>query len=217
MKVRQTNSTAKKTTSEIDLFSDLVVQPTKAQKETISKEVGDFLVEQIWSNLGSAQSPVEGEDFPKLSKKYKAFKTENGGSGNADLLFRGDMQNAIDYKITDYGIELGVFGAQAPKADGHNKFSGKENGTPKRRFLPDENQDFNKDISKEVDNIIGDILIEAQISKEDLKDVNTKDEFWDYMKGLMSGFSKKEIRGAITRSVVLTELLSELDLLDFVE
>ena len=130
--------------------------------EQIQSDVGDFLVEQILLSVGKGKSPVSGESFKSLSKDYKDKKIKLGASPIPNLELTGEMLNSLTYRTTSDGIEIGFFDDQAWKADGHLKFSGEKNGTPKRRFLPDVGQSFKKDIDKEINKIIQERLSEWQ-------------------------------------------------------
>ena len=101
--------------------------------------------------IGSIKSPVAGERFRKLSKKYA--DAEKQGNRTPNLRLEGDMLEALKFESTDDGIEVGVFGSEAQKADGHNKFTGRKNNTPKRRFIPTTKQTFKKSITSEIERI----------------------------------------------------------------
>lgn len=151
MKVLGSTGSNDKTATEIEL--DLAgLSKTKAAE--VKQDVGEFLVEQILLTVAEAKSPVSGERWPGLSKDYKKLKEAEGGTPVANMELTGEMLNSLTFKPTDKGIEVGFFDEQAAKADGHNKFSGKENHTPKRRFLPGEGQHFRKQIESEVSKII---------------------------------------------------------------
>lgn len=116
-------------------------------------EIGDFVVNEILRFVGSGKSPVAGEkaSFPKLDKNYAEDK--KGGNTTANLDLQGDMLDALTFKNVAGGIEIGIFGDEAPKADGHNNHSG-ESSLPRRRFIPDEDQKFRGRIESGVKKII---------------------------------------------------------------
>ncbi len=213
MKVIKSQGTKSRTTSLIDLFDGEEVSPSL--RKEIHNEVGEFLVEQVLQSVASAKSPVQGESFPALSAGYKKKKTSEGGSGKPDLDLRGDLLDALDFKSTAEGLEIGFFNSQAWKADGHLKFSGADNGIPQRRFLPDEGQKFVKDIQSTIEDIITDKILErAELDKNDLKSVETKTELYEILKAELPGMSQAEMRDAVLRSDKLLKVLEGLDLVD---
>jgi hypothetical protein len=212
-KVIESTGSPSRTTSTLDLVSDLTASAeTKAK---IKEEVGEFLVEQILMTVNKAQSPVSGEGWPTLSKDYRKEKLEQGGSGKPDMELAGDMLDSMTFKSTREGIEIGFFDSEAWKADGHLKFSGEENNTPKRRFLPAEGQSFRPAIDKEIDRIISDHLLEDQeLQAKDFEGVETERDLYRILRAALPGESKQAVRAAALRSATLTELLEDLDLID---
>lgn len=186
----------------------------EAVKTRIKNSVGDFLVESVVSSAVRAKSPVAGEDWPALSPKYKKHKIEEGLPGKANLEFEGDMLDALEYRATEDGIELGFFGDQAWKADGHLKFSGKDNGIPKRRLLPDEGQEFVPAIQRELEKIVADAVAgEMEFDTEDFENIDTEAELYDVLDEYFPGLSRVELRGAVTRTPALARLLEDNNLL----
>lgn len=178
MKVIKSQGTKSRTTSLIDLFDGEEVSPSL--RKEIHNEVGEFLVEQVLQSVAEAKSPVSGESFPALKADYKKKKVAEGGSGVANLELSGDLLDALDFKSTAEGLEIGFFNSQAWKADGHLKFSGADNGIPQRRFLPDEGQKFKRDIESQIEDIILDKIIgRAELNENDLKDVETKTDLYE--------------------------------------
>jgi hypothetical protein len=151
IKITESTGSEKRTTAKIDL--GLTGLPQSLKKK-IQDDVGEFLVEQVLLSVGEAKSPVSGESFRALSKEYKQKKIDLGGTGAPNMELNGDMLDSLTYKKTGNGIELGFFDEQAWKADGHLKFSGEENNTPKRRFLPAQGQKFKSAIEIEIERII---------------------------------------------------------------
>jgi hypothetical protein len=129
-------------------------QITRSQKN----EIGQYLVEQILSDVSSGKSPVKGEGWKsKLSPKYKKYKSTKSSSSVANMELTGDMLDALKFKVSGDTVEVGIFNyTQAQKADNHNKFSSASQKTnvPKRRFIPDEGQTFRRDIISEVERIL---------------------------------------------------------------
>jgi len=199
------------TYSEIDLGIDGL--PNKLKNDII-EQAGDLLKEEILQALAVAKSPVSGESFPALSKKYREFKISEGGSGSPDLELYGDLKDALTYEATDSGLKIGFFGDQAAKADGHNKFSGRENFTPKRRFLPDEGQSFKRDIVRAVKSIVeagsGSVFKESDFSS-----VESSQDLYDVLREVYSGYSKAEIKEIVASNSDLLDILISNDLLRF--
>lgn len=148
-----------------------------------------------------------------MSKKYKAEKIKLGGKGEANLELYGDMLGALDYKQTDEGIELGFFGDQADKADGHLKFSGRDNNTPQRRFLPGEGEHFKKSIETQVQRIISDKLVEL-IDPKEFEGITSTQQLYDTLSNLFEDLTRSELKLLVSRNKELYDVLDELDLLD---
>lgn len=138
------------------------------------KEVGDYLIEEILRNVGDGKSPVRGENWTKLSKDYAdEFK---GGNRTPTMQLYGDLLDSL--KSTGDGLaqnklKVGHFSdsGQAPKADGHNQHSfeaklwAASKEFPKRRYIPEADQNFNVKIMAGVK----DILDGYRVRPEDLK------------------------------------------------
>lgn len=202
-----------KTASEIDLGLSPDI-PEDVQSE-IKKEVGQYLVEQVLLNVSKAKTPVEGEGWPALSPKYKERKVQLGGVPKANMELNGDLLDSLSTQETDKGIEIGFFDDQAWKADGHLKFSGEKNKTPKRRFLPGKGQHFYSDIENEVSKIIADKIAEnSRLLKSELRSIETKKDLYDYLMEKFGVQSRSEVRDIVTRSPEIFDKLSEEDLID---
>lgn len=213
MEVKKAVGTKSKTTSEIDLeLSDALPETIKAK---VKRDVGEFLVERVLSSLRNAETPVKGEGWPALSKEYKAKKKAEGLPGEPNMELEGDMLDALTFEETSDGVEIGFFGAEAWKADGHLKFSGKENNTPQRRFLPGEGQEFDAEITRKAEQIIADAIAEnADFDKSVFEDVASKSDLYEVLAEFFPDMSRAEIRSAVTRAPALIKLLDELDLID---
>lgn len=125
------------------------------QREDVKAEVGQYIVDSILEKLAKGDSPVSGENFKDLSKKY-ADKYK-GGNRNPNLELEGDLLAALGFETTSDGILVGIMDdSQRPKADGHNHFtSASKNATaPKRRFIPGSSQNFKRDIQRGIQDII---------------------------------------------------------------
>lgn len=215
MKVTKQTATTTKLTSSLDFFGDLDFELPTDAKEELKESLGEFIKEQVLLRVGEVSSPVSGESFPALSSKYKKKKASEGLTPKANLEASGNMLDSLDYRVTKDGIEIGIFGGLAPQADGHNNFSGKSQ-IPQRRFLPAEGQQFKQDIQREIDRMIRDKYTEQlEVKKQDLSDIGSRSELYDYLEELMPTFTELQIKDAVTRNDELLELLADADLLKY--
>lgn len=213
MKVVRTKATKATLATEIDLFSDKPL-PARARREA-TRAIGEFLVDEINASLASAQSPVSGESFPSLSKDYAKEKRKAGFRGVPDLERSGSMKDALEFRETKNGIEIGFFGdrTNAPKADGHNNFSG-DSELPQRRFLPAEGQKFKRAIEQEIENILNEKMAESfDISDEDLEEIETQSDLNRFLRETFEGLSRAEAVSAILSSDELFEKFQRAGLL----
>jgi len=208
MEVTETIVTKSATAAKIEL-----PETTKETKE----EVAEYLIEQILLDVAKRRSPVSGETFQPLTSDYRKKKQEEGGQGVPNLELSGDMLDELDYRLTEDGIEIGVFGSSAPKADGHNNLSG-DSPLPTRQFIPDVGETFRPAIQNEVERIVADGKAES-ISESDIEefadDVRTPSELYDKLGTLLGLTSQTEIRKAVLRSPMLFNWLGLYGLDDF--
>jgi hypothetical protein len=214
LKVKRALGSPNDTYTEIELD----VAAPKDVKEKINLEVAQYLHEQTLLSMSRAESPVEGESWPALSKKsdYIKKKIADGGTDEADMELTGAMKDAFDYEADSKKIRLGFFGTdEAWKADGHLKFSGKTGTAPRHRFLPGVGQEFDQSIQDGVEQIVADNLVEAAgVQKEMFDGIDSKSALYGVLETIFEDMTRAEIREAITRSVELTEMLDELGLLE---
>jgi len=125
----------------------------ESQREQAKRDAGEFVVGEILRFVSSGNSPVANRGkFKRLDGDY-ADKAK-GGNRTPDLELKGDMLDALEARVTNDGIEVGIFeSSQVPKADGHNNFSG-ESSLPTRRFIPTKKEDFKRSIKEGVDDIL---------------------------------------------------------------
>jgi hypothetical protein len=213
MKTVKTEATGNKTASIIDL-SDELDGLTKAQKRELVDQIGELLVEQVLSYVADVSTPISGAGFKRtLSPEYKKRKLDEVGSGEPNLDLTGEMLNSLTYKVQGEKIELGVFGEDAPKADGHNNFSGKSS-LPQRRFLPGEGQEFKSDIKRLVKETVESYKADnVRVTKEDLKEIESKKDLYDYLKEQIGDLSRPRLRELVLQSELAAEL-DDADLLD---
>jgi len=142
-----------RTTSTLDFLDDVIAK--RSVKTQIKRDVGNFLIDTILESVAEQKTPVSGEKYKaSLSREYKKRKQAEGGSSVADMELFGDMLDSLKFKNTSTGIEIGWFGKQANKADGHLHFSGRDSFAPRRRFIPGEGQKFKRDVESEIQRII---------------------------------------------------------------
>lgn len=178
--------------------------------------MGEYLVEQILRDVQETRSPVTGAKFPKLSKDYRSKKQEDGAGTEPNLENSGDMLDALDYRVTKDGLKIGVFGNQAPKADGHNNLSG-ESKLPERRFLPAEGEGFRPAIREGIADIIAEVLAEETEPPEELREVETKTQLFSLLSDTFAGLSRSEVRTAVLLSPKWLAALKRYDLLKWLE
>ena len=208
MKVTSNKTTSSETSATIDLETRNLSTQTKS-------EVGEFLVEQILSAVASRKSPVTGESFDPLSKDYKSDKQDQGLQGVPNLELTGSMLDSLDFRIEGDEIVIGVFGEDAPKADGHNNLSG-ESKLPERRFIPAEGQGFVSSIEREVARIINDAVaqdVAPPVGR--LSRVQSQTELYEVLSGVFNITSRARLREAVIGSDRWTQELSMLGLLRF--
>lgn len=210
MEIIKPKTTSQATAARIDLG---IAGVAPRLKKKIQNEVGEYLIEQTELALSKAQSPVQGESFGTLTKKYAAKKKAEGLRPIANLDFNGDMIDALSFEPTENGIAFGVFGDEAPKADGHNKLSGKKNPflTTQRRFLPDEGQHFKKPIEKEIERIVNENLL-TQLKRADFAGVESTKEFYAIIKSILPDYSRAEMLRFIVGNEELHAMVKGLDL-----
>lgn len=185
-------------------------------REKIKNNVGEFLVEQTLDAVSSEKSPVSGESWPKLRKgPYRDRKAALNGNTRANMELEGDMLDSLKFRKVDEGIEIGFFNSEAAKADGHNKFSGRENNAPKRRFLPKTGQNYSQEIRGEIKKIALDAIADSQrFGRATFEGISTRNELFAKMREVF-GTTPAESRSVVSRNPKLQDILDGLDLLRF--
>lgn len=130
-----------------DLPSDL--------KQQAKQEVAQLIIDSTLEYVSRGESPVGGErTWKQLSEEYA--NREKGGNRTPNMELSGQMLDNFRSTISDTSenwIEVGIEGGEAEdKAESHNHFSG-QGKNPRRRFIPDENQNYRMDIMREVKRI----------------------------------------------------------------
>lgn len=185
--------------SEISSFIDLEIPDgvPKEKRDSVKRECGGVIIDGILLAVGKAKSPIAGEDWPPLSSEYKEEKSEDGRGTKANLESSGDMLDALGFTTTDDGIKLAITGDQAPKADGHNNFSGKSR-LPRRKFLPEEGDSFISQIENDVQSIISEAVVTGDnVTKNRIKQVSTKVELNNLLRELYPSITVREAKSAI--------------------
>lgn len=200
--------------SDSEIYSEIELDLTNIPKDQIpqvKQDVGEFLVEQILSTVAGVKSPVKGGEWEKkLSAEYRKKKKEEGYTPIANLEATGSLLSSLTYENSRNGIRIGVFDStEAPIADGHNDFSGKSK-IPTRQFLPKTDQEFIPKIQTGVEKIIQDYQVEgAGLTKQDFKDVSTKQDLYSVLSSVLGDLSRTELRFAALRSVEIVDILSD--------
>lgn len=178
--------------------------------------MGEYLKEQILTRVASSQSPISGGGFKAtLSKEYAKQKQAEVGNKKANLELSGGMLDSLGFKVTPNGIEIGVYGSAAERADGHNNFSNTST-LPERKFLPEEGERFKGDIEKEVKRIIEDKLVEQlEIGRRDFALIKNKKELMLKMRELFPDMSLTRATDAALRNRQFRELFDEFNLTRF--
>lgn len=211
MKVVKTTTSKSETSATLDLFEGRDLSP-KIQNR-IREEVGTYIVEQSLAAVAESKSPVMGESIPALKKgPYREKKAQELGTTRADLQYSGEMLDELDFRPAPDGIKVGVFGERAPAADGHNNLSGKSS-LPRRRFIPDEGQEYKSEIKKEVSRIVADVIAEeTRFKKSDFAGVETKSELLKVLRSKFGAMSNSELTLTVYRNEDLLDLLISLKL-----
>lgn len=166
-------------------------------------------------SVGESKSPLDGSRYKALSPEYKKQKKADGAPGVPNLDLTGDMLGSLEYRETPTGIEIGVFGKEAPKADGHNNFSG-DSTLPERRFLPGEGESFRPGITKEVEAIIADAVSQNVEPTIDMfQDVSAPSDLYDILIDAFNVDTMTEARNAVLRNPVWYNFLTETGLMRF--
>lgn len=216
MEVKKTEASSSQLTTTINLFDEIGQDLPRDVKQQAAESIGEYLVEQIILSVAGGKSPIAGEGtFKKLSQNYKKKKVALTGEDKPNLSFTGEMLESLDYKVLpDGSVEVGIYGDDAGKADGHNNFSG-ESRLPQRRFLPAEGQEFKRDILKEAEKIINDVIAEnTEITDDDLDGITTTSGLYDMLREKFTGMNRAEIKLSVLRNPGLVDLFSEADVLD---
>lgn len=151
-------------------------------------------------NVAKRKSPITGESFPSLSEAYKKEKEADGFDGVPDLQRSGNMLDSLSYRITSEGLELGVYGEAAPRADGHNNLSG-DSKLPLRQFLPNVGESFAPSIEREIERIVADSRgAEAEIPFEELGGIEAPSELYNVLQREFQLETQVELRKAVLRS-----------------
>lgn len=185
--------------SEISSFIDLEIPDgvPKEKRDSVKRECGEVIIDGILLAVGRSRSPIAGEDWPPLSQDYRDEKRDMGRGGKANMEQSGDMLDALKFSVTNDGIKLGIEGEAAPRADGHNNFSGKSR-LPRRKFLPEEGDSFISQIENDVQSIISESVVTGEsVTKARIKQVSTKVELNNLLRELYPSITVREAKSAI--------------------
>lgn len=144
----------KKETSTI-LKLDIPTNIRGSERRDLLDEIGEFIVSEIIQNVSSGFSPLQGiNKFKKLSPEYAQYQKNGDTTANLDL--NGDMLDSLTFKIVGTNkIKIGIFDPdQAIKSFNHNT----GDTIPRRAFIPNKNEQFDKRIMSGVDELIQEVL-----------------------------------------------------------
>lgn len=213
-RVTEAKGSDSETFTTIDLgFSD--ISGNASAKEAAKREAGEFIIESILDAVGSQKSPVSGEEWPALkSGNYRKQKRKEVGNTRANMELTGAMLDSLEFRETTDGVQVGFFDEQAAKADGHNKLSGRNNRTPKRRFLPRQGQKFKfRDDIKDI--VIQSFAQEQEFSESDFQNVQSKTSLFNVLRKRFQGLSDREIEVVVLRTPSISNILERRGLLRF--
>jgi hypothetical protein len=134
----------------------------ESERESALEEIAQFIRDSILDYVGEGKSPIAGGTYKgKLSKVYADL--EKGGDTLANLDLNGDMLDALEYRIEDDRVIIGIFKAdQAIKSYAHNTgYEGHPTLEGKgyvREFIPKDDQMLKAEIIRGVGRIIEDYL-----------------------------------------------------------
>lgn len=146
----------KKLAYEINPFKEFPeIKVPKENKEDAQAEIRSFILEKVLDYVGDGKSPVSGESWKRtLSKEYLKKKNDLSSAGFANMELTGQMLDALQVvPLNSEKVSLQITGPQAPKADGHNNFSG-DSSLPRRRFIPGKDQELKSDIKEGIKKIL---------------------------------------------------------------
>jgi phage gpG-like protein len=133
-------------------------------RDQVLEEIAEFLRDSILDYVGEGKSPVAGGRYRSTLNKDYADR-EKGGDTMANLDLNGDMLNALEYRIEDDKVIVGIFDEdQAIKSYAHNTgYEGHPTLEGKgyiRQFIPKEDQLLKAEIIRGVKRIIEEYLDE---------------------------------------------------------
>jgi hypothetical protein len=154
---------------------DMTDIPRDRRKDA-KRDASDFLKNEILRRVQDGRSPVQGEGrFKRLEKDYA--KDQKGGVRTANLQLEGDLLDSLkDHSRASDRIDMGHKGKEAPKADGHNQLSGEakawasKKNYPKRRYIPDDKQNFTSSIRKGIDRILDEY---REVPEQEVAEIDT--------------------------------------------
>lgn len=151
-----------------------------SDKPRVVREAADYLKNQTLREIATGNSPVQGEGrFRILDPNYA--REQKGGVRTANLELEGDLKDSlISAPHKEHFIKYGHEGEQVPKADGHNQMSlkakawARSGNHPKRRYIPDSNQEFDSNIVTGIRRII-DQNKRREVVREEIEEVETEE------------------------------------------
>lgn len=141
-------------------FPDQMEKITSRDKREAKQVIADLVKEEILSYVAETKSPVDGHGvFEKLSKDYAKKKKESGRPGKPDLVFYGDMLEALEVTPLPGSKVRVTFSEreQGEKAEGHCQHlkKSRDRGLPMRRFIPARGEVFKSEIMGKIEDTLG--------------------------------------------------------------
>lgn len=123
------------------------------------------------------------------------------------------MLGSLDFVASGDNIEIGVYGSEAQKADGHNNFSGKST-LPLRQFLPNKGESFDSSITDMVDQIVQEYKADnTELNPDKLENINTSEQLYRYLESVVGDVGRARIK-ELALSSEWALMLEDFDLLD---
>lgn len=123
----------------------------------VQSEIGETVISEMKKSLKVGVSPVKGERRLEPYVNPKSYPGKLKPRSPVNLELSGDMLDALDYKVSDGRVTVGIFdGKEAVKARAHNDGEG---NMPRRHFMPtDKGDELNVTISQKVRDLFAKIM-----------------------------------------------------------
>lgn len=210
MGIRVTGTTVNSNEISSNILIEFPEGMSASSKNIVKDQAGELIIDHILSSVGNARSPISGADWPPLSKDYRDQKRDDGRGTKANLELNGDMLDALAFTRTAEGLRVGIVGGEAPKADGHNNFSGRSE-IPTRKFLPEEGETFKGTIEMQIEALVSDQLVTSVgVTRSDIRGITTKRELNSFLRASFVGLTLRQAKNAVLFDDALRRIFSPL-------